>query len=200
MMTSIYHNSLVLIAVINDITERKLAQKLISSMNAELQSQAVTDFLTKLPNRRYFKDRGDEEFKRSRRHPQPLTLLLLDIDHFKNINDRFGHEAGDLVLQQIAANLKANIREIDIPARIGGEEFVALLVNTSLNDAISLAERIRLAISKSVFHVQSQEISCTASFGVALLGDDMVDLNDLIRTADDAMYRAKQAGRNRVMQ
>jgi diguanylate cyclase (GGDEF)-like protein/PAS domain S-box-containing protein len=198
-MTSIYHYSPVLISVINDITERKQAEEQIRLMNAELQSLAVTDFLTKLPNRRYLIERGDEEFKRSRRYHQALTFFMIDIDHFKDINDRFGHEAGDQVLQQIAAILKSNLREIDIPARVGGEEFVVMLVNTTLKDATCLAERIRVAIAETVYHAQSQEIRCTASLGVALLSDDMVDLDKLMRTADDAMYRAKQAGRNRVM-
>ena len=183
-----------------DINVLKQTEENIRTLNAELQHLAVTDFLTNLPNRRFFTERGREEFKRSRRNNQALSLFMMDIDHFKNINDNFGHEVGDQILQQVAAILKSNLREIDLPARIGGEEFVALLENTSLEDAFSSAERVRDAISKSVFRLQSHEISCTASFGVAILTDEMANLDGLIRKADDAMYRAKRAGRNRVMQ
>jgi diguanylate cyclase (GGDEF)-like protein/PAS domain S-box-containing protein len=186
-------------AVVRDVSKRKEAEDKILALNAELEHLAVTDFLTNLPNRRFFKERSDEEFKRSRRSNQPLSVFMMDIDHFKKLNDTYGHEIGDLALQQVAAILRSNLREIDLPARIGGEEFVVLLANTDLDEAILSAERIRNAISTFVLHTHEKEITWTASFGVAMLSDEMTGLEDLIRMADDAMYRAKQAGRNRVM-
>jgi diguanylate cyclase (GGDEF)-like protein/PAS domain S-box-containing protein len=188
------------IAVVQDITERKADEKKIQLLNAELEQLALTDFLTKLNNRRHFMQRGVEEFKRAHRNGQPLALLMLDIDHFKMVNDSYGHETGDLALQQVAAVLKSSVREIDILGRLGGEEFAVLLPNTPLEDAALLAERIRLSIASKAFQTPGNELTSTLtiSVGVAALTEEISGIDDLLRNADAAMYYAKDSGRNCV--
>jgi diguanylate cyclase (GGDEF)-like protein len=161
---------------------------------------AMTDPLTNLYNRRYFMQRGSEEFKRSWRTSQPLSLLMLDIDHFKKVNDTHGHEAGDMALQQIAAALKSSLRETDILGRMGGEEFAVLLPNTLAKDAGVLAERIRQSVENLLFLVPGASLTITISIGVAMIADEMSDMDDMLRNADAAMYKAKHRGGNRVMQ
>jgi diguanylate cyclase (GGDEF)-like protein len=161
---------------------------------------AMTDHLTSLYNRRYFMQRGTEEFKRSWRNNQPLALLMLDIDHFKNVNDNHGHDAGDMALQQIAAALKSNMRETDILGRMGGEEFAVLLPNTLSNEAALLAERLRQSVEHLSFKVPGASLSVTVSIGVVMITGEMSGIDDMLRNADAAMYRAKRCGGNRVMQ
>jgi len=125
---------------------------------------------------------------------------MLDIDGFKNINDSYGHETGDLVLQRIANTLLKNIRAVDAVARLGGEEFSVLLPSTQSEDAVKLAERLRLAVEAESFEIREQQrMSVTASIGVAAYGDDTPDLDALLRNADAAMYQAKNQGRNRLI-
>jgi diguanylate cyclase (GGDEF)-like protein len=183
-----------------DVTARKEAEEKIQSLNAELEQMALTDYLTNLYNRRYFMQRGVEEFKRANRNSQPLALLMLDIDEFKKVNDTYGHEAGDLALQQVAAALKSSLREIDILGRLGGEEFAVLLPNTSLEGAALLAERMRQTIANTSFKTPGDVLisTITISIGVAAFTDEMSGTDDLLRNADAAMYRAKNSGRNCV--
>jgi diguanylate cyclase (GGDEF)-like protein len=180
--------------------ERKRTEKEIRLLNAELEQLALTDYLTNLYNRRYFMQRGAEEFKRVSRYSQPLALLMLDIDEFKKINDTNGHEAGDLALQRVAAALKSSLREIDILGRIGGEEFAVLLPNTLLPAAILLAERIRQSIANMLFQMPGGVLNgtLTISIGVATFTDEMSGIDDLLRNADAALYSAKNSGRNCV--
>jgi diguanylate cyclase (GGDEF)-like protein/PAS domain S-box-containing protein len=183
-----------------DLTERKEAEEKIRLLNIELEQLAVTDYLTNLFNRRYFMQRSVDEFKRAHRNGQPLAMLMLDIDHFKKVNDAFGHEAGDLALQQVAAALKSSVREIDMLGRMGGEEFAVLLPNTLLPDAALLGERIRLSITNLSLQTAGGALigTITISVGAAAFSAEMASIDDLLRNADTAMYHAKNSGRNRV--
>lgn len=181
------------------IVSQKHADEKIRQLNTQLEALAMTDELTGLPNRRYFFVRGNEEINRYKRYHFPLTLIMLDIDKFKRINDTYGHEYGDLALQCVAKIIKSNIRDVDIPGRIGGEEFCILLPNTELSEAVILAERLRKAIEGLSCLLQTKTINMTASFGMAACDSDIKDLDDLIRNADTAVYQAKNQGRNRVV-
>lgn len=161
---------------------------------------AITDHLTKLYNPRYFHEHLEAEMKRVRRYPRPLSLIMIDIDHFKNYNDACGHLMGDAVLRGVAASLKRHIRETDIAARYGGEEFCIVLPDTEVDGAVALAEKIREVVEKKPFELGQVQpggrlsISC----GVAGFEKSMKGKDDLIKRADDALYAAKHAGRNRV--
>ncbi len=187
------------IGSVSDITDRKQADEKIRSLNVELEKLVVTDTLTQINNRRYFMQRAVEEVNRESRNNQPLVLLMMDLDHFKKINDSYGHAVGDVVLQQVAAVLKSNLREIDILGRIGGEEFAMLLPNTFLEEAVLLAERLRQSVEKIVFETPGNlPVTVTFSIGAAVFEDAMTNIGDLLRNADEAMYYAKHSGRNCV--
>jgi diguanylate cyclase (GGDEF)-like protein len=159
---------------------------------------ANTDVLTSLLNRRAFFVQGEKEIIRAQRYNEPLSVIMIDIDFFKKINDNFGHTAGDFVLQQFAQVVTHHSRNVDICARIGGEEFVILLPKTTLDTAATLAERLCQQISQSEIKYDSKKISITASFGVAsLLSNNK--LSALIEQADRALYQAKKLGRNQVV-
>ena len=175
-----------------DISERKrLAQ--------ELEQQARTDTLTGLANRRHFTEMAELELLRSRRHNRPLSALFLDIDHFKLINDRHGHPAGDIVLRHVAEVMRKGLREIDVAGRLGGEEFCVLLPECSHGEAVETAERLRndIAATRVALPV-NVPVQFTASIGVATLDLRTPDVASLIDHADKAMYRAKDLGRNQV--
>jgi diguanylate cyclase (GGDEF)-like protein/PAS domain S-box-containing protein len=188
------------VAVSEDITSRKEAEEKIMRLNAGLEKLAMTDHLTSLYNRRYFMQRGAEEFKRAWRTNQPLSILMVDIDHFKKVNDTHGHEAGDMALQQVAAALKSSLRETDILGRMGGEEFAILLPNTQSTEAGLLAERICKSVGDTPFEIPGKSLSITISIGSAVIADEMSGIDDVLRCADAAMYSAKSCGGNRVMQ
>ena len=175
-----------------DITERK-------HLEAELQRQAHLDYLTGLPNRRSFMDRGEVELSRTQRYANPLSILMLDIDHFKNINDTFGHQAGDLVLKSLAMTFQEVLRNVDIIGRLGGEEFAAVLPETDIVKATEVAERLREIIAAGeVILPEGIKVRFTVSIGIAALLDKNSNIDMLLNEADKALYRAKQAGRNRV--
>ena len=181
------------------IVEQKRADEQILALNAQLEHLAMMDDLTGLMNRRAFFIQGKKEISRTNRHKTPLSLLMLDVDGFKEVNDQYGHEAGDLVLQQISQKLVEQVREMDSVARMGGEEFSLLLPNTEKKDAAKLAERIRLAVEQESCQVQKQTIHVTVSIGVASYSKKTPTLEDIIRQADHSMYKAKNLGRNRVV-
>lgn len=169
-----------------------------------LEIENITDPLTGIHNRRYLDRRLDEEFARAHRYGLPLSIFLLDIDHFKRINDTFGHQIGDSVLVNIGRLIQKTVRQADIVARYGGEEILVIATNTSSSDAITLAERVRQKVGTSVMASAKQEkvhqnISVTVSIGVAAIGPAIVDSHGLIASADKALYLAKQGGRNRVV-
>jgi diguanylate cyclase (GGDEF)-like protein/PAS domain S-box-containing protein len=175
-----------------DITERKILEE-------ELQRQARLDFLTGLSNRRSFMDRGEAELLRASRYEIPLSILMLDIDHFKQINDTYGHQAGDLVLKSLAKTIQVVLRNVDIIGRLGGEEFASVFPETGIEKATEVAERLREVISATeVTLPEGIKIHFTVSIGVAALLDKNSNIDMLLNEADKALYRAKQAGRNRT--
>jgi len=164
----------------------------------KIEELAITDGLTGLFVRRYFLARLDEELKRSARHNLPLAFLMLDIDHFKECNDNFGHLTGDVVLKEVAARIKACVREIDLVGRYGGEEFSLLLPDTDKEGAGFVAERICSSIARQKIEAYDEHTKVTVSIGVAAFPEDAAVTQHLIDKSDQALYRAKQKGRNRV--
>ena len=172
--------------------------KELKTAETKLVEMATQDFLTGLLNRRETFRRLDEELQRARRLAVPFSVLLLDLDHFKQVNDIHGHSAGDLVLQTVASVLRRGVRPYDLCCRHGGEEFLVVLPETALTGAAGIAERLRSEIEQQVISLpDGQTLQVTASIGAAALaGDETID--QLIIRADEAMYQAKQSGRNRV--
>jgi len=167
--------------------------------NELLLELSNTDHLTGLFNRRYLMEVLDKEIQRSSRKGGQLSILILDIDHFKNVNDTYGHLQGDAVLQKVALQLQKELRNYDIAARYGGEEFIAVLPDATMSEAAFVAERIRASIQASKFNGALSQLSLTVSLGVALYTlEDGITIDGFIKRADDALYRAKANGRNRV--
>lgn len=164
----------------------------------ELLIQAVTDPLTQLANRRYVLEQAQKEIKKAQRGKAPLSLIMMDLDRFKNINDEYGHHVGDEVLVQIAGLLKETCRESDIISRFGGEEFLLLLPGTDLEGAITNAKKICEAVAGKDFITASGEIRLTVSLGATQWGNDEVEISGAIRRADKALYQVKKSGRNNV--
>lgn len=169
-----------------------------------LKTENVTDSLTKVYNRRYLERRIDEEIARSIRYSFNLSILMLDIDHFKQVNDIYGHQAGDVTLFNLSALVKKSLRDTDVIARYGGEEFLVICPNTDVNSAAMLAERLRqLVESHPVEFVDtsgvSQSIQISISVGVAGLSAIVSSKEKLVQAADQALYRAKSEGGNRVV-
>jgi len=164
-----------------------------------LENLSITDALTGVANRRHLEWRLSEEIERARRYRYPLSLLMVDIDHFKQINDTYGHQVGDAVLQQLAYRLRNTLRRTDFVARYGGEEFIVLAPQTPVDRALILAERLRQRIASEPILVASDlQLPVTVSVGVAVFPDHAQNESELVRAADAALYRAKQAGRNCV--
>lgn len=165
-----------------------------------LRVMAMTDSLTGLYNRRHFYDLAETEWERALRYNRPLSLIIVDIDLFKLVNDTHGHAIGDEVLKNVANSCRAMLRDHDVMCRLGGEEFSIMLPETSLEGAMLLAERLRIAIGAMVTPVGSQHVAVTISAGVAQTNGDDEGFNTLEHRADNALYRAKESGRNRVCQ
>ncbi len=163
-----------------------------------LENWALTDALTGLHNRRQALNLAALEFQRAQSLHLPLTLLMLDIDHFKEINDQFGHPIGDQILKAAAASFRSQLRSVDTLGRYGGDEFVALLVDTGLEGALAIAERLRQTLADHPVVTDRGPVAITISVGVAGLAESTHDLNALLEMADRAMYKAKAEGRNRV--
>lgn len=165
-----------------------------------LGSAAHTDALTKIYNKRYLMEVLEVEFKRAKALHTDFSVLFFDLDHFKKVNDTYGHDAGDVVLKEFASLIRANhIRPKDVFARYGGEEFIILLGNTGLKDAADIAERIRSAVETHAFLYEGKRMAVTTSMGVAELKTGIESASTLLKQADQALYAAKTSGRNRVV-
>lgn len=180
--------------------KRRQAEEIIRQLNVDLEQMAMTDTLTRTLNRRAFFIRGKEELHRAKRYHYPLSFMVIDIDRFKSVNDTYGHAIGDQVIRAVAEILTKNIRDVDVLARLGGEEFVVMLPNTELTNAVEMAERLRLAVENISCLGKEMETGVTVSIGVAAMRNaaeaEEVELS--IKDADIAMYKAKSQGRNRV--
>jgi len=202
-----FNTSELLLRVARVLKYSKLRQlkDLLLLKNEELRKMAITDGLSQLYNRRYFLELLEREFPRSQRYKLNLSCIMTDLDHFKNVNDQYGHLQGDHVIQRMGTIIKEEIREIDIPARYGGEEFIILLPETDERGTIAVAERLRKRTAAENFTRneklrQTQEIHITISLGVAVFPHPtLIHPNDLIKTADDALYTAKRGGRNKTI-
>ena len=188
-----------------ELVEYLAAQAATSIENVALheraEEQAVTDALTGLANRRHFEDRLTQEVERARRSHAPCGLLMLDIDDFKQVNDRYGHIAGDAVLREVADVLRETAREIDLAARYGGEELALILPGADLDGAGQVGERVRTAIAGRDLPVRGPggtPLRVTVSIGAAALGHGPEEARALVAAADEALYRAKRSGKNRT--
>jgi diguanylate cyclase (GGDEF)-like protein len=180
--------------------ELQRANRALRRANKALKKLLITDEKTKLHNYRFFKERIGEEFKRAARYDNPLSCIMIDLDHFKDINDTLGHHIGDRVLEEFGRVLTDQARETDLVIRYGGEEFIILLPHTVALRAATVAERIRRATSSRTFTADKAPLKLTVSCGVATYPDNphIKDEEDLVRVADEALYVAKNGGRNRT--
>jgi diguanylate cyclase (GGDEF)-like protein len=188
------------------LSAEDVLESLFSEIN-KYKELSLTDHLTGLYNKRYFMMRLREETARAKRYDQPLALIFCDIDHFKKINDNYGHHHGDVVLRDVGELLGGSMGELkvvsrlrksDIVARYGGEEFVIILPETTAESAAVAAEKMRSTLEAYTFEIGSEEIRITMSYGVAAIDDGVQEAEDLIQRADQAMYKAKGSGRNKV--
>lgn len=195
------------ILTLQDVTEHKQASERlqaqlneIASLHDQLHEQAIRDPLTGLFNRRYMSDALEREMRRAERHQRPLGILMIEIDNFKQFNDSFGHDAGDLTLKKVAELVQVNIRADDIPCRFGGDEFILILPETALEAASQCAERLRENASVFQLEYEGKPLSgLTLSIGVAVFPKHGETGALALRAADEAMYQAKQTGKNRVI-
>jgi len=180
--------------------QRELTRKNIEleRLNAEVQRLAITDSLTGLYNRRGFFELSQREVERAKRFGRPFSVIMLDIDHFKSINDTYGHEAGDQVLEKVTARLRDKLRTVDIVGRYGGEEFSILLPESEPAGALEAGERLRRCIADELIETSQGILKVTISLGLTTLTDNSKTLEELLKFADQALYQAKEAGRNRV--
>lgn len=176
----------------------RLLHQLIQAED-ELHRLSITDPLTGVPNRRHFLELAQHEVARTQRYGVPLSIAILDVDAFKAINDRYGHLAGDQVLRELATLCQSHVRESDLFARFGGEEFIVLFTEAGKEEAWSSAERLRQLVAARTFHVEGAPLRVTVSTGVATYGGAGLTLDELLRQADSAMYAAKRLGGNRVL-
>jgi diguanylate cyclase (GGDEF)-like protein len=179
---------------------RDLKQSETALRNAleEVERLAITDSLTGLYNHRHFFELAGREFQRARRYQLALSVIMLDIDEFKRVNDGYGHAIGDQVLQGVAECCRNELRGVDVTGRYGGDEFVAMLPETGLSAACQVAERLRKCIAEKVLDTRAGRVTVTVSLGVAALDDEHLTPETLLDRADQALYVAKQNGRNRV--
>lgn len=177
------------IVMVDDITD-------LEAEKARIEEMANRDYLTQLHNRRYFFDVAEKIFENALRDHMTLAVVMMDIDHFKSINDRYGHDVGDRVLQHVSQILAENTRKSDVLARFGGEEFCLLLTQVNPETALSVTEKLRSLVAESVLEVGGEEVDVTISCGVSSSMEDALD--KMIHRADAMLYRSKQNGRNRT--
>jgi diguanylate cyclase (GGDEF)-like protein len=187
-------------ARVNSLLRIKALQRELADANIKLLRVSQTDGLTGLDNRRHLEERLHEMFDHAARLNEPLACMMCDVDHFKSVNDTYGHQAGDAVLRQVAEVLRTTAREIDRVGRYGGEEFLVLLPGASADDGAAFAERVRREIEAREFAYDGGTLRRTISAGVAAWPDPEIPHREaLIKAADDALYTAKESGRNRVI-
>jgi len=196
--------------IVHELTEsKKLLEKYSTNLEEMVEQRteilkwlSITDPLTGLYNRRYFIEQIELEFKRSKRYSRDLSLLMLDIDHFKLVNDNYGHQIGDIVLRKISSVIINLLRDSDLAFRYGGEEFMIILPETKSEDAINVAERMKQEIMNTQHNYASIIFTVTASFGIVSI-KDMIDkfetIDDIIKKVDDNLYKAKNSGRNTII-
>ena len=184
--------------VIYDVTEAAIGKQKLESANNELGMLSRTDRLTQLNNRGYWEECFIAEFERYKRTSQPITLVMFDIDHFKNVNDTYGHQAGDEVIRQTSKTLRRTIRKTDVAGRYGGEEFAVLLVNTDKENALILAERLRKRIEALTVQHEDQTIKFNISLGISELHQNIAGHTQWLEQADQALYYSKENGRNQT--
>lgn len=182
--------------LVYDVTEQALGKLGMEHLNEELKTASRVDGLTGLFNRRYWQERFDEMHKLCVRREKPSTALMLDIDHFKRINDTYGHQAGDKVIKMLAALIKRCVRETDLAGRYGGEEFAIILNDSTVDDAKAVAERIRQFAQRLVVEHDDESINFTVSLGLAQFSPDFKGAMTWLECADQALYEAKEKGRN----
>lgn len=177
---------------VQDVTDVAAYEKIFLEMNHR-------DSLTGTYNRRFFNSRLKEEFERHRRYKRPMSMLMIDIDHFKSVNDTYGHPCGDYILKSVCGTVQSALRKVDFLARYGGEEFCCILPETSFGNSMILAERIRALVESTVYEYEGQAVRVTISIGVPGTpgSDDSPDI--FLKNADDALYKAKGIGRNVVV-
>ncbi len=188
-----------LLARVNNLVRLKRMHDHITDARARLEQLAVMDDLTGLYNYRYLHTRLNEEFKRAERYREPLACVMIDIDHFKRINDRYGHDAGDAVLRETSARIRRAVREIDVVTRYGGEEFLLVLPSTNFSGALAVADRVWRTVGGEPFLLPSTTERVSISLGVAVFPSrDIKSKDQLIKAADRALYQAKGDGRDRI--
>lgn len=184
--------------IIYDVTDVAINRRQLQAANQELQRLSSTDRLTGLFNRGHWEEMLRQDYARHRRYDRNAALVMFDIDHFKQINDNYGHQAGDAVIQQTAELIRQGMRDSDIAGRYGGEEFVVLLPDTDSEGAVTFAERLRQSIEAHEVIHEGHRIRFTVSLGIADLSQPTGGYTQLIERADSAMYASKSAGRNQV--
>jgi two-component system cell cycle response regulator len=170
-----------------------------NAYHEEIYRLTTVDGLTQISNKRFFMESLEREIARAHRYQRAMSLVMFDIDHFKRINDTYGHLAGDYVLKQLASAVKQKIRREDLFARYGGEEFAIILPEIPLAPALTFAEKIRQVVEEHEFRFENTSIDVTISMGVAIADEDVRDVDELIKRSDERLYAAKAAGRNRVV-
>lgn len=185
-------------ALSKNINELNISNKNLETINSNLNEIATIDFLTNIPNRRYFYDMSDKKLHLAKRYKNIFSVLFLDIDYFKNVNDKYGHDIGDEILKLIAKTITDYVRKSDVHARIGGEEFAILLFNTDLNGAKQFSNKLRDKIQNLIYENENIKIGVTISIGVTVLKENDETITEIFKRADQALYYAKKSGRNNV--
>jgi diguanylate cyclase (GGDEF)-like protein len=179
------------------LNSERLQEDLLAAQ-VRLEKLATTDFLTGINNGRHFLEISEDEINRARRFEHPLSVIMFDIDHFKRVNDKFGHATGDKVLAEIAEICRNNLRSVDVLGRLGGEEFGVMLPNTNKKNALNVAESLREKIQNATIYYLDEAVRVTASFGISELINEDKQIKQVLVRADNALYKAKKKGRNKV--